>query len=80
MSTLKELISKESPEVQRKIKEPHIKISIFEEDESIITTIEDNAGGIKVEPIEKVFEPFFTFEKTLFFNFNFSLLLIAEIK
>ena len=49
--------------IQRKIKEPHIKISIFEEDESIITTIEDNAGGIKVEPIEKVFEPFFTFEK-----------------
>lgn len=49
--------------IQRKIKNPHIKISIFEENENIITTIEDNAGGIKVKPIEKIFEPFFTYEK-----------------
>jgi signal transduction histidine kinase len=49
--------------IQRKISEPYIKISIFEENENIITTVEDNGGGIKVEPIEKVFEPFFTYEK-----------------
>ena len=49
--------------VQRKIKNPYIKISIFEENENIVTTIEDNGGGIKVKPIEKIFEPFFTYEK-----------------
>ncbi len=49
--------------VQRKIENPYIKISIFEENDSLITSIEDNAGGIKINPIEKVFEPFFTYEK-----------------
>lgn len=49
--------------VQRKIGNPYIKISIFEENGNIITTVEDNAGGIKVNPIEKIFDPFFTYEK-----------------
>ena len=42
---------------------PYIKILIYEENENIITGIEDNAGGIKVIPIEKIFEPFFTYQK-----------------
>ena len=50
--------------IQRKIENPYIKISIFEENENIITTVEDNGGGIKVKPIEKIFEPFFTYQKT----------------
>ena len=49
--------------VQRNIINPYIKISIFEEKENIITTVEDNSGGIKVKPIEKIFDPFFTYEK-----------------
>ena len=49
--------------VQRKIENPYIKISIFEENGNIITTVEDNAGGVKVNPIEKIFDPFFTYEK-----------------
>lgn len=49
--------------VERKINNPHIKISIFEEDNNIITTVEDNGGGIKIEPIKKIFDPFFTYEK-----------------
>jgi C4-dicarboxylate-specific signal transduction histidine kinase len=49
--------------IQRKIENPYIKISIYEENENIITTVEDNGGGIKTIPIEKVFEPFFTYEK-----------------
>lgn len=49
--------------LSRKIKNPQIIINIYEEDEYIITTIEDNAGGIKVTPIEDIFEPFFTHEK-----------------
>ncbi|QKF65881.1 signal transduction sensor histidine kinase [Arcobacter venerupis] len=49
--------------VQRKIGNPYIKISIYEENKNIITTVEDNAGGVKVNPIEKIFDPFFTYEK-----------------
>jgi signal transduction histidine kinase len=49
--------------IQRKIKNPYIKISIYEENENIITTIEDNGAGIKIEPLEKIFEPFFTYQK-----------------
>ena len=50
--------------VQRKIENPYIKISIYEKNDKIITTIEDNAGGIKVVPIDKIFQPFFTHQKT----------------
>lgn len=49
--------------VQRKIEDPYIKISIYEEKNNIITTIEDNGKGINIEPIENIFEPFFTHEK-----------------
>lgn len=49
--------------VARKIKNKHIQITIFEEDENIVLTVQDNAGGIKVNPIDKIFEPFFTYEK-----------------
>lgn len=49
--------------VQRKIQNPYMKISIYEDKENIITTIEDNGGGITISPIEKIFDPFFTYEK-----------------
>lgn len=49
--------------ISRKIENPYIKITIFEEDELVVVTVEDNAGGIKVNPINMIFEPFFTFEK-----------------
>lgn len=49
--------------IQRKIQNPKIKIVITENKENIITCIEDNAGGIKVKPIKKIFEPLFTYEK-----------------
>lgn len=49
--------------ISRNIENPYIKISIFEEDENVIVTVEDNAGGIKVNPIDTIFEPFFTYEK-----------------
>ena len=40
-----------------------IKLPIEEKDGLVITSIHDNAGGIRIEPIEKVFDPFFTYEK-----------------
>ena len=49
--------------IQRKIENPKITLSINEIDNKTIVKIKDNAGGIKVEPIEKIFEPFFTHDK-----------------
>lgn len=49
--------------VQRKIKKPQITIIIEENKNNIITSIQDNAGGINIKPIKKIFDPFFTYEK-----------------
>jgi len=50
--------------VHRKIQNPKISIIIEEKDEDAVVTIKDNAGGIKVEPLSKIFEPFYTLEKS----------------
>lgn len=42
--------------VDRKTINPYIKINIEEVNNSVVIKIEDNAGGIKQEPIEKIFE------------------------
>ena len=47
----------------RDIDNPFIKIKLFDTDEYIVVTIEDNAGGIKEEPISKIFEPFISKKK-----------------
>ena len=47
----------------REIKEPFIKITLFDSEKYIIITIEDNANGIKEEPISKVFQPFISKKK-----------------
>ncbi len=49
--------------IQRKIKNPKIIITIDETEDEVIISIEDNAGGVKVKPIEDIFKPFFTYEK-----------------
>ncbi len=49
--------------IQRKIKEPKIKIIVSETKKDVLISIEDNAGGVKVDPIENIFKPFFTYEK-----------------
>jgi C4-dicarboxylate-specific signal transduction histidine kinase len=49
--------------ISRKIKNPKIVIKILEKDHNSIVQISDNAGGINVDPIEKIFEPFFTHDK-----------------
>lgn len=48
----------------RKIEKPHIKISLKDTKEYIILTLEDNAGGIHVEPIDDIFKPFNSKKKT----------------
>ena len=48
----------------RQVANPKIKILIEEYDTSnVIVSIEDNAGGIKKEAMNKIFDPFFTHEK-----------------
>jgi len=42
----------------REIKNPSIKISLKDTKEYILLSIEDNAGGIHVNPIEDIFKPF----------------------
>lgn len=45
---------------EREIKEPITKISLSQNKEHVIIEIEDNAGGIETEIIEKIFDPYFT--------------------
>lgn len=49
--------------INRNIQNPKIILKIGEKDNNSIVEIEDNAGGIKSEPLEKVFEPFYTKDK-----------------
>ena len=49
--------------IQRKIENPKISITISETKNDVVITIEDNAGGVKVKPVENIFKPFFTYEK-----------------
>ena len=46
--------------IEKKIENPYIKIRAQEEVNHIILTIEDNGGGVLVEPKGKIFEPYFT--------------------
>jgi len=47
-----------------KIKKRYLKIDIEEIPDFIILSIEDNAGGIKKENMEKIFDPYFTTKKS----------------
>lgn len=46
--------------IERKIKNAKIEISTYTSNFSNILEVKDNAGGIKVEPVEKIFEPYFS--------------------
>ena len=45
---------------EKNIKSPFIKIKLFSSENKNKVTIEDNAGGIKVEPIDTIFDAYFT--------------------
>jgi signal transduction histidine kinase len=44
----------------KKSSEKWLKYSVYKDEHSVIITIEDNAGGIKEEIMDKVFNPYFT--------------------
>ena len=46
--------------IEKNVKEPIVKIKAYEEENSVVLTIEDNGGGVLVEPKGKIFEPYFT--------------------
>jgi signal transduction histidine kinase len=46
--------------IERDVKTPKIEIKVHQDDKDIICFIEDNAGGIKQDYIDKIFEPYFT--------------------
>ena len=46
--------------IENDIKNPFIKIKLFSDDSKGYIKISDNAGGIDVKTIDKVFEPYFT--------------------
>jgi signal transduction histidine kinase len=49
--------------ILNKIENKKLIIKVYEENDKATLEIEDNAGGIKVSPIDKIFEPFFTNKK-----------------
>jgi len=50
--------------LERKVQSPKIKIFIEQNENTSVLRITDNAGGIEDELLTKIFEPFFTQEKT----------------
>jgi len=49
--------------IENKIEKPWIKIYTKVEGDNIILFVEDNGGGIQVEPKSKIFEPYFSTKK-----------------
>ena len=46
--------------IERAIEEPIINLDIIKKDDKVIITIEDNAGGVPNDIINRIFEPYFT--------------------
>lgn len=44
----------------RKVKNPLIQITTYTQNEKLIITVKDNAGGIEQKYIDKIFDPYFT--------------------
>ena len=50
--------------LERRIKNPVIRICLFKENNKSVLTVTDNAGGVNSEIIDKIFNPYFTSKKS----------------
>jgi signal transduction histidine kinase len=46
--------------IERKVQNPVINITLFQENDRAVVTLADNAGGISPELVDRIFEPYFT--------------------
>jgi len=46
--------------IQRAVSDPMIAIRIDRTDAEVLVTVEDNAGGVREEELERIFEPYYT--------------------
>ena len=46
--------------MERNIKQPRVVVRLFRENERLVLTIADNAGGIEPQIMDKIFDPYFT--------------------
>lgn len=49
--------------VDRDVENSKIIVKVYQDQQYCITEVSDNAGGIKVEPIDKIFQSYFTVDK-----------------
>ena len=49
--------------IEKNIVQPYIKITALNEEDYVVLYIEDNGGGVHVEPKGKIFDPYFTTKK-----------------
>ncbi|MEA3352493.1 MAG: hybrid sensor histidine kinase/response regulator [Campylobacterota bacterium] len=46
--------------IEREVNNPYIKVDCVNNDQKIIITIEDNGGGVELDIIDQIFDPYFT--------------------
>jgi PAS domain S-box-containing protein len=46
--------------VERQVVAPHIRIRVFDENDSVVVTISDNGGGIAADTLSRIFDPYFS--------------------
>ncbi|MBT1071215.1 PAS domain-containing sensor histidine kinase [Pelotalea chapellei] len=54
------LINARDALMERQVEQPEISLTVGREEEYAVVTITDNAGGIPIELIERIFDPYFT--------------------
>jgi PAS domain S-box-containing protein len=54
------LVNAKDALVERRVQEPRVTVRLYQEEGKMVLTIADNAGGIPLEIMDKIFDPYFT--------------------